>query len=87
MRVTGIACRRTDREEEAFPVADYEEDQPSRHAYSLPVGGWANENLIRVLALFLYCRKMTGYECICGKEENNTQKIVLRYGIIREADF
>ncbi len=50
MRAAGTARRRTGREKEALPVTGYGADQPSRPAYSLPVGGWANENPVWVLA-------------------------------------
>jgi len=52
VRAAGTARRRTGREKEAFPVTGYGADQPSRPAYSLPVGGWANENPVRVLAFY-----------------------------------
>ncbi|NBH28019.1 hypothetical protein D3Z60_20095 [Lachnospiraceae bacterium] len=53
MRAAGTARRRTGREKEALPVTGYGADQPSRPAYSLPVGGWANENPVWVLAFFI----------------------------------
>jgi len=52
VRAAGTARRRTNREKEAFPVSDYEGILPIRPAYSLPVGGWANENPVWVLAFY-----------------------------------
>lgn len=53
MRAAGTARRRTGGEREAFLVTDYEGIWPIRPAYSLPVGGWANENPVWVLAFFI----------------------------------
>jgi len=57
VRAAGTARRRTGREREAFPVTDYGANQPPRPAYSLPVGGWVNENPDEGTGVFIFIKR------------------------------